>query len=476
MRESLKFYIDGQWVEPAGDARVDVLNPADGSVCGRIALGNAADVDRAVSAARRAFESYSTTTVAERLALFDALIAEYERRSADLAAAVTQEMGAPVWLANGAQVPLGLSHLRVARDVLANYAFTELQGPTRIEREPIGVCAFITPWNWPINQITCKLAPALAVGCTMVLKPSEVAPFTGQIIAEICDAAGLPAGVFNLVHGDGPGVGAALSSHPGVDMVSFTGSTRAGVEVARAAAATVKRVHQELGGKSANIVLPSADLKAAVSGGVGAMMTNSGQSCNAPSRMLVPAQRMAEAIEAAREAAADYTVGTPDSNAKLGPVVSEAQFNKIQRLIEAGVAENATLVAGGPGKPEGLEQGYYVKPTIFAEVTNDMTIAREEIFGPVLAILGYRDIEDAVRIANDTEYGLAAYVQGDLVEARQVASRMRAGQVYINYPEFDMNAPFGGFGQSGNGREWGAHAFAEFLEVRAVLGYAPEPA
>ena len=359
MRQSLKFYIDGQWVDPVSDARLDVVNPADGSIGGRIVLGNAADVDRAVAAARRAFESYSETTVAERLALLDALIAEFERRALDLAAAVTEEMGAPTWLATGAQVPLGLAHLQVAREALKSYAFEEQQGPTRIERTPIGVCAFITPWNWPINQITCKLAPALAVGCTMILKPSEVAPFTGQIIAEICDAAGIPPGVFNMVQGDGPGVGAALSSHPGVDMVSFTGSTRAGVEVARAAAPTVKRVHQELGGKSANIVLPSADLKAAVSGGVGVMMTNSGQSCNAPSRMLVPAARMGEAIDAAREAVEDYTVGTPDSNAKLGPVVSELQFNKIQGLIEAGVAEGATLVAGGPGKPEGLEQGYY---------------------------------------------------------------------------------------------------------------------
>ena len=476
MRQSLKFYIDGQWVDPVSDARLDVVNPADGSIGGRIVLGTAADVDRAVAAARRAFESYSETTVAERLALLDALIAEFERRALDLAAAVTEEMGAPTWLATGAQVPLGLAHLQVAREALKSYAFEEQQGPTRIERTPIGVCAFITPWNWPINQITCKLAPALAVGCTMILKPSEVAPFTGQIIAEICDAAGIPPGVFNMVQGDGPGVGAALSSHPGVDMVSFTGSTRAGVEVARAAAPTVKRVHQELGGKSANIVLPSADLKAAVSGGVGVMMTNSGQSCNAPSRMLVPAARMGEAIDAAREAVEDYTVGTPDSNAKLGPVVSELQFNKIQGLIEAGVAEGATLVAGGPGKPEGLEQGYYVKPTIFANVTNDMAIARQEIFGPVLAILGYEDVDQAVRIANDTEYGLAAYVQGEPAEARRIASKMRAGQVYINYPEFDMNAPFGGFGQSGNGREWGAHAFGEFLEVRAVLGYAPEPA
>jgi aldehyde dehydrogenase (NAD+) len=422
-------------------------------------LGSAAYVDRAVAAAKRAFASYSQTSVAERLDLLDSLIAAFEARADDLTDAVREEMGAPAWLAAGAQVPLGLAHLQVARDVLRDYRFAEPHGATLIEKVPIGVCAFITPWNWPINQISCKVAPALAVGCTMVLKPSEVAPFTGHIFAEICDAAGVPAGVFNLV-----------------DMVSFTGSTRAGVEVARAAAPTVKRVHQELGGKSANIILPSADLAAAVAGGVGAMMSNSGQSCNAPSRMLVPANRMEEAVEAARAAVAEQSVGAPSTNARLGPVVSEVQWTRIQSLIRKGIDEGARLVAGGPGRPDGLEQGYYVKPTVFADVRNDMAIAREEIFGPVLAMLPYDDVDAAVEIANDTVYGLAAYVQGDLDEARAVASRLRAGQVYLNYPEFDMGAPFGGFKQSGNGREWGAHAFGEFLEARAVLGYAPEEA
>lgn len=476
MREALRFYIDGAWVEPAGNRRLDVVNPADAGICGHVALGEAADVEKAVVAARRAFAGWSQSPVARRLALFDAVIAEFRRRSADLEAAVTEEMGAPAWLASAAQVPLGIAHLQVAREALADFSFARQEGPTRIQLEPIGVCAFITPWNWPISLILSKVAPALAMGCTLILKPSEVAPFTGQIIAEICDAAGVPAGVFNLVQGDGVGVGAALSAHPDIDMVSFTGSTRAGIEVARAAAGTVKRVHQELGGKSANIILPSADLRAAVAAGVDAMMANSGQSCNAPSRMLVPAGRMAEAVEAARVAVLEQTVGTPGSGARLGPVASETQFRKIQDLIEAGIAEGATLVAGGPGKPEGLEQGYYVKPTVFADAHNGMTIAREEIFGPVLTILGYSDVEEAVAIANDTPYGLAAYVQGELSEARSVASRMRAGHVYVNYPDIDMNAPFGGFKQSGNGREWGAHAFTEFAEIRAIMGYEPAAA
>jgi aldehyde dehydrogenase (NAD+) len=473
MREALQLYIDGRWVAPTGSRVIDVIDPADAGIAGRVALGDASDVDAAVMAARRAFDSFSRTTARERAELLDAIIAAYTKRASDLAEAVTAEMGAPAWLASGAQVPIGIAHLQTARQVLDDYDFTEVRGPTLLAKEPVGVCGFITPWNWPLNQIACKVAPALAVGCTMVLKPSEVAPFSGHIFAEIMAAAGVPAGVFNLVHGDGPGVGAALSSHPQVDMVSFTGSTRAGVEVARAAAPTVKRVHQELGGKSANIVLPSADLRAAVSGGVDAMMVNSGQSCNAPSRMLLPAAKMAEAKTIAAEAAAGNTVGTPASNAKLGPVVSEVQWDKIQRLIQAGIDEGATLVAGGTGRPEGLDGGYYVKPTVFADVTNDMTIAREEIFGPVLTMLAYDDVEHAIAVANDTDYGLAAYIQGDLEEARKVASRLRAGQVYLNYPELDMTAPFGGYKQSGNGREWGAHAFGEFLEVKAVLGYAP---
>lgn len=473
MREALQFYIDGRWVDPVGGTVIDVVNPADASVAGKVAIGTAKDVDRAVAAARYAFDSFSRTSVRERADLLDAIIAAYQKRAGDIAEAVTAEMGAPAWLATGAQVPIGLAHLQVARQLLDDYAFSEARGATLLVKEPVGVCAFITPWNWPLNQIACKVAPAIAVGCTMVLKPSEVSPFTGHIFAEVMAEAGVPAGVFNLVHGDGPGVGAALSAHPDVDMVSFTGSTRAGVEIARAAAPTVKRVHQELGGKSANIVLPSADLQAAVSGGVAAMMVNSGQSCNAPSRMLVPAAAMEQAKAIAAETAAAQTVGTPASNARLGPVVSDVQWRKIQRLIEAGIEEGATLVAGGPGLPDGLSEGYYVRPTVFADVTNDMTVAREEIFGPVLTMLAYDDVEQAIAIANDTPYGLAAYVQGNLDEARSVASRLRAGQVYLNYPELDMTAPFGGYKQSGNGREWGAHAFGEFLEVKAVMGHSP---
>jgi aldehyde dehydrogenase (NAD+) len=370
-----------------------------------------------------------------------------------------------------------LGHLQTALDVLRHYEFQTLRGSTMMSKEPIGVCGLITPWNWPVNQIACKVAPALAAGCTMVLKPSEIAPFSAQIWTEILHAAGVPAGVFNLVNGDGPTVGAAISSHPEVDMVSFTGSTRAGIEVARNAAPTVKRVHQELGGKSPNIVLPDADLKRAVTNGVRGVMGNSGQSCNAPTRMLVPNDRMEEALAIAKAAAEATTVGAPDSGAALGPVISATQWGKIQSLIQAGLAEGATLVAGGPGKPAGLETGYYVKPTVLGHVNNQMTVAREEIFGPVLVVLGYDTVDEAVAIANDTPYGLAAYVSGtDLDAARKVASRLRAGQVNLNSAGPDLMAPFGGFKQSGNGREWGEHAFGEFLEVKAMLGYAPKAA
>ena len=476
MRDYTKFYIDGQWVDPAVANPLDVINPATEEVAGKINLGSAADVDRAVAAAKAAFPAFARTSVKERIELLGAIAGEYQKRYNDIAAAITEEMGAPAWLSNQAQAALGIGHIATAIEVLKGYKFDELKGTTLITKEPIGVCAFITPWNWPINQIACKVAPALAVGCTMVLKPSEIAPFGAQLWTEILHSAGVPAGVFNLVNGDGPTVGAALSSHPDVDMVSFTGSTRAGIEVARNAAPTVKRVHQELGGKSPNIVLDDADLEAAVAGGVKAVMMNSGQSCNAPTRMLVPAAKMAQAKAIAKAAAEATTVGDPTGNAAIGPVVSETQWGKIQSLIEAGVAEGATLVAGGPGKPEGLETGHYVKPTVFADVTNDMTIAREEIFGPVLAILGYEGEEQAIAVANDTVYGLAAYVQGEPEHARAVAKRLRAGQVNINGAGPDFMAPFGGYKQSGNGREWGDHAFAEFLETKAVIGYAPKQA
>jgi aldehyde dehydrogenase (NAD+) len=472
MRQYLKFYIDGAWVDPATPKTLDVINPATEQSAGQISLGSAADVDLAVAAARRAFETFAYTSREERLALLGRIVDEYKRRFNDMAAAITEEMGAPVSLAQNAQAPIGLGHFQSAQAILRNYVFEELRGSTLIAREPIGVCGFITPWNWPVNQMACKIAPALAVGCTMVLKPSEVAPFSGQILAEILDAAGVPPGVFNLVNGDGPGVGAAMSAHPGIDLMSFTGSTRAGIEVAKAAAVTVKRVHQELGGKSPNIILPDADLKTAVTRGVKHVMQNSGQSCNAPTRMLAPHSVMDEVVEIARAAAESTTVGDPNGNAELGPVVSELQWNKIQGLIAKGIEEGAQLVAGGPGKPEGLETGYYVKPTVFAGVTNDMTIAREEIFGPVVAILGYDTVDEAIAIGNDTPYGLAAYVQGkDPAQLRYVAQRLRAGQVNINGAGMDIMAPFGGYKQSGNGREWGDSAFGEFLEIKAEIGY-----
>jgi aldehyde dehydrogenase (NAD+) len=473
MREQLTFYIDGQWVAPAEGVRpMDVINPATETVMGRIAMGSAADVDRAVKAAATAFRTFSQTSRAERLDLLKAIAAEYQKRYSEIAAVITEEMGAPAWLANQAQAALGMAHFQTAIAILETYRFEEDRGTTRIQKEPIGVCGFITPWNWPINQIACKVAPALAVGCTMVLKPSEIAPFNAILFAEVLHAAGVPKGVFNLVNGDGPTVGVAISSHPLVDMVSFTGSTRAGIDVAMKAAPTVKRVHQELGGKSPNIVLPSADLAKAVGGGVQSMMMNSGQSCNAPSRMFVPRDRMEEAKAIARAAAEAITVGDPTGNSVLGPVVSKTQYDKIQGLIAKGIEEGATLVAGGLGRPEGLEVGYYVKPTVFADVSNDMTIAREEIFGPVLAMLPYDSLDQAIEEGNDTVYGLAAYVQGPEEEARAVAARLRAGQVTLNGAGPDFMAPFGGYKQSGNGREWGDHAFAEFLETKAVIGWS----
>ena len=473
MRDDLNFYIDGAWVPPAAPRTLDVINPATEAVAGRISLGGAEDVNRAVAAAKRAFTTFGRTSREERLDLLQRIIAVYERRMEEMALAITEEMGAPIWLSKSAQAMIGLVHLKTAAGVLANYSFEHESGTTRIVREPIGVCGFITPWNWPMNQITCKVAPALAVGCTMVLKPSEIAPFSAYLFAEILHEAGVPAGVFNMVNGDGPTVGAAISSHPDVEMVSFTGSTRAGIEVARNAAPTVKRVHQELGGKSPNIVLDDAVMERAIPASVQNMMSNSGQSCNAPSRMLVPRARQAEIVALAKATAEGMTTGDPTGNANLGPVVSDVQWNKIQGLIAKGIEEGATLVTGGPGRPEGLEHGYYVKPTIFSDVTNDMTIAREEIFGPVMAILPYDSVEQAVEIGNDTPYGLAAYVQGtDPAAISDVASRLRAGQVIVNGAGMDPMAPFGGFKQSGNGREWGDHAFGEFLETKAVMGMA----
>jgi aldehyde dehydrogenase (NAD+) len=473
MREYLKFYIDGQWVDPVERKSVETINPATEDVSGKIALGSAADVDKAVAAARKAFTTWSKTTREERLAVLQRILVEYQKRAGDLAAAVMDEMGAPKGLANGFQVGLGLGHLSTAIEILKNFKFEEQRGVTRFVKEPIGVCGMITPWNWPINQVTVKVFPALATGCTIVLKPSQESHFSAHILAEIFHAAGVPAGVFNLIQGKGSVVGAAMASHPGIDMISITGSEAAGVEVAKSAAATVKRVCQELGGKSANIILDDAAFAENVAKGVAGMMVNSGQTCSATSRMLVPKARMKEAIEAAKKAAAGVTVGDPKSDVAMGPVVSKAQFNTIQGYIRKGVDEGATLVAGGEGRPEGLKKGWFVKPTVFANVTNDMVIAREEIFGPVLCILGYDNVDQAVQIANDTDFGLAGNVAGqDLEKVRAVARQIRAGWVSLN-DGFDFNAAFGGYKKSGNGREWGEYGFHEYLETKSLLGYAP---
>ncbi|MDE0364821.1 MAG: aldehyde dehydrogenase family protein [Gammaproteobacteria bacterium] len=473
MSNRQKFYINGEWVRPAGSDTLAVINPANEEPIDDIALGNEEDVNRAVAAAKAAFETYSRTSREERVAILERVIGVYQRRLGEVAATISEEMGAPMYLATQAQAPIGLAHLMTNMNLLKSFKFEEDVGTSHIVKEPAGVCGFITPWNWPINQITCKVAPALAAGCTMVLKPSEVAPFNAILFAEILDEAGVPPGVFNLVNGDGPTVGVALSSHPDVDMMSFTGSTRAGIEVARNAAPTVKRVTQELGGKSANIILDDADFETVIARDMVGMCSNSGQSCNAPSRMLVPNGRMDEAAAIARSAAEGVKVGDPNAaDTNIGPVVSEVQFNRIQGLIQKGIDEGARLEIGGTGRPEGLNRGYYVKPTVFSHVTNDMTIAREEIFGPVLSLIGYEDDEDAVRIANDTVYGLSGYISaGDPDRARALARRIRSGQVHLNGASVDTNAPFGGYKQSGNGREWGVHGFEEFLETKAILGY-----
>ena len=472
MEHARQFYIGGTWVEPRSSDTLPVIDPATEEVIETIAMGGPDDVDAAVAAARSAFDGFAATTVQDRAALLDRVIEVYQARMGDLAAAVRSEMGAPTSLAQTAQVPAALAHLATARALLEDFPFEEESGSTLVVREPVGVCALITPWNWPLNQIACKVAPALAAGCTMVLKPSEVAPLDALIFAEILDEAGVPAGVFNLVNGNGLDVGQPLASHPEVDMVSFTGSTRAGTAVAAAAAPSVKRVAQELGGKSANIVLDDADLDAVVRRDVTRMCTNSGQSCNAPSRMLVPRDLLARAAEVAADAAASIRAGDPaDEATTIGPVVSQTQYDRIQALIEKGIGEGATLVAGGPGRPDGLDVGYYVRPTVFTDVTNDMTIAQEEIFGPVLVMIGYDDDDDAVRIANDTRYGLSGYVSGSQDRARDIARRIRTGNVHVNGAGPDFDAPFGGYKQSGNGREWGRLGFEEFLETKAIMGW-----
>jgi len=473
MLRKLQFYIDGKWVDPVEPRTLDVVNPATEEVYGQISLGSAADVDAAVAAADRAFESFSQTTREERMALLQSILDVFKKRHDDVAEAIMDEMGAPWGLARDAQAASGPQHIGAALKALQDYEFEEQHGTTLIVKEPIGVCGLITPWNWPINQIAVKVAPALAAGCTMILKPSEIAPFDAIIFAEILDEAGVPPGVFNLINGDGPGVGTALSTHPDVAMMSFTGSTRAGVLVAQNSAPTVKRVAQELGGKSANILLDDADFDKAVRKGAAECFENTGQSCNAPTRMLVPKERMAEAAAIAAAVANDTKVGDPRAEGvELGPVVSELHWNKVQDLIQKGIDEGATLAAGGTGRPDDLDKGFYVKPTVFADVSNDMTVAHEEIFGPVLTILPYEDEDDAVRIANDTPYGLSGYVSSsDLDRARRVASKLRTGMVHINHAWLDAMAPFGGYKQSGNGREWGAHGMDEFLEVKSIYGY-----
>jgi aldehyde dehydrogenase (NAD+) len=470
---ALKFYIDGAWVAPAGNARLPVIDPCTEQPFAEIAVGDARDVDRAVDAAKRAFASFSQTTPDKRVALVRRILEMYLVRYDEIAAIISREIGAPRALAHEWQAGIGRRHLEELLQTCEHFVWERNKGRTRVLYEPVGVVALITPWNWPINQIVCKVAPALVAGCTMVLKPSEISPLNAVLFAEVLDAAGVPPGVFNLVQGDGPSVGAPLAAHPDIDMVSFTGSTRAGIQIAQLAAPTVKRVHQELGGKSANLLLDDVDFEDAVTKGVNACFGNSGQSCNAPTRMLVPAARHAQAVEIARRAALAHRVGPADApDTTLGPVVSEVQFGRVQALIVAGIAEGATLVAGGVGRPAGLEQGYYVQPTVFADVTPEMRIAREEIFGPVLTIIPYRDDEEAIAIANDSPYGLAAYVQSaDIERGRRVAYRLRAGSVYLNYPAWDAGAPFGGYKQSGNGREYGEWGIESFLEVKGVVGY-----
>jgi len=474
MEDCRQFYIDGRWVDPIHAHDFTILNPANEEPIATISLGSAADIDGAVSAARRAFNSYSGTNVDERLGLLQRIIEVYKSRMEEMADRISQEMGAPISLSRKAQAPAGLAHLLEIVRVLERFKFEEVKGSTLMRKEPVGVCGLITPWNWPMNQVVCKVAPALAAGCTMVLKPSELAPLSAHLFAEILHDAGVPAGVFNLVNGDGPTVGAAISSHPDIAMVSFTGSTRAGVAIAVAAAPTVKRVTQELGGKSANIILDDADFENAVKQGVQECFRNTGQSCNAPTRMLVPRSRMAEVVAAAKQSAEATKVGDPlAEGTAVGPLANQSQFDKVQRLIHQGIEEGARLITGGPGRPESLPKGYFVKPTIFADVRNDMTVAREEIFGPVLCIIPYEDEEDAIRIANDTPYGLSGFVtSGSPERAGRVARRIRSGNVHINGARVDFGGCFGGYKQSGNGREWGEAGLEEFLELKAIFGYA----
>ena len=467
-----KFYINGEFTDPSSNETLGIINPATEEEIGIVALGSIEDVDRAVYSARKAFIVSSKLSKTDRLDILKTVRENYKKRFNDLSEAIRLEMGAPIKLAEGAQAATGLGHLKTAIRVLENHEFEYKHGDYIVREEPIGVCGLITPWNWPINQIVSKVAPAFAAGCTVILKPSEIAPLSAMIIAEIMHESKIPAGMFNLVNGLGNIVGEAMSAHNDIDMMSFTGSTRGGVAVARASAVTVKRVSQELGGKSANIILDDDSFTKSITNGVTHVMSNTGQSCNAPTRMLVPLSRHDEALDIARNSVENIKVGKPDDiNTDLGPLVSITQYNKVQNLIEKGIEEGAQLVSGGKGKPDGFEKGYYVKPTIFGNVSNNMIIAKEEIFGPVLSIIPYDDIEHAVSIANDTVYGLAAYVTGeDQKKCLEVARELRAGQISLNYGSSGPSAPFGGYKQSGNGREKAEWGLDEFLEIKAIMG------
>jgi aldehyde dehydrogenase (NAD+) len=476
LKDCRQFYINGQWVNPAEPRDWTVINPATERAIAAISLGSAEDVEKAVRAASLAFPSYSETTPEQRLALLRRITEVYKAHLDELAETISEEMGAPIGLSRAAQAPAGLAHFLETIKVLEQFKFEEIKGSTLMRKEPIGVCGLITPWNWPMNQVACKVAPALAAGCSMVLKPSEAAPLSSLLFARILDDAGTPAGVFNLVNGSGPIVGGAIAAHPDVAMVSFTGSTRAGVAVASIAAPTVKRVTQELGGKSAYIVLEDSDLEKAVKDGVHLCFRNTGQSCNAPTRMLVQRSQMNQAVEIAQRTADSLKVGDPSDRAtEIGPIANKAQFERVQNMLRLGMEEGATLVAGGPGRPAHLEQGYFVKPTVFADVRNDMLIAKEEIFGPVLVMIPYDDETDAVRIANDTPYGLSGFVtSGDIGRARRVAKQIRSGNVHVNGARLDFGGCFGGYKQSGNGREWGEAGLEEFLELKSIFGYIPK--
>ena len=470
MKDKLQFYINGLWVDSESNEKIEVINPANEEIIGHVTAGTKGDIDRAVEAAFQAFSSFQYTSKEERIELLNNIISEYENRYDDFVQVITEEMGAPLWLSEKAQASTGIKNIHETLDALIDYQFEKPEGDYTLIKEPIGVIGMITPWNWPMNQITTKVSAALAAGCSMVLKPSEISPYCAMLLAEVFDKAGVPGGVFNVVNGYGPTVGAALSEHPDVAMMSFTGSTRAGIAVAQASAVSVKRVHQELGGKSSNIILDDvADLEKSVRGGAGHCFLNSGQSCNAPTKMLVSAQNYDKAVEVAVQTANSTTIGDPQGEYRIGPIANKAQYEKILRMIEIGIEEGARLVAGGIEKPEGYEKGYYIKPTVFADVTNDMTIAKEEIFGPVLSIIKYENEDEAIEIANDTEYGLAGYVQGESEHAKEVARKIRAGQVIINGGARGTGAPFGGYKASGNGREHGLHGLEECLETKAVI-------